>query len=214
MALATRARETVRVQFREVGNSGVLIALTKANQENSMRLLRENGLRRLTYQEALVEIGKNPELKEQLKGKWFYLDGKGSQVSGCHTFNVKGELTPGNGGMEETVYVYEGTRQLVMHVYTDRDANCVGRRCVIFADNNPSTVAEVVVGVRIGREVTRPKIEVAQTKEGVKLTGITLEQLVALRRDSAQELSKVIAAFGSESLPKTRMLVAALRVKE
>jgi hypothetical protein len=37
---------------------------------------------------------------------------------------------------------------------------------------------------------------------------------MALRRDSEQELSKVAEAFGPDNLSKTRMLVAALRIKE
>jgi hypothetical protein len=214
MALRTRAKETVQVEFREVNASGVFLAQTEANQKNSMSLLQQNGFRPLTYQEAIVKIDQNPELKEQLKGKWFYLDGKGSQLSGYYTFNDKGELTQGKGDIEKTVYVWKGSQPLSLYVRTDVDARDLVRRFLLSAYLEPSVVASVVVGVRTGHEVATPKIEVAQTEEGVKLTGVTTEQLMALQRDSAQELSKVADAFGSEALPKTRMLVEALRIKE
>lgn len=88
------------------------------------------------------------------------------------------------------------------------------RRFGLDANLGPSVVALVVIGVRASHEVAAPKIEVAPTEEGVKLIGVTTEQLIALQRASAKELSKVVNAFGSEALPKTRMLVEALRLKE
>lgn len=214
MATATRAKETVQVEFREVSKTAVFVAQTEANQKTSMSLLQQNGFRPLTYQEAIVKIDQNPELKEQLKDKWFYLDGKGSQLSGYYTFNDEGELTQGKGDIEKTVYVWKGNQPLSLGVRTVVIARGGERRYVLIADVDPSNVAPVVVGVRAGHEVATPKIEVSNTEEGVKLTGVTSEQLIALQRDSVQELSKVAEAFGSESLPKTRMLVEALRIKE
>ena len=154
-----KARETVQVQFKDVRNSGVFIAQTEANQKNSMSLLQQNGFRALTYQEALVKIDQNPELKEQLKENWFYLEGKGFAWPGYYTFNDKGELTQGKGDIEKTVFVYKGSQPLSLRVLTDYYARHDEMRFVLDALVDPSSVAQVVVGVRTDHEVTAPKIE-------------------------------------------------------
>ncbi len=213
MALATRASGTAQVQFKEVGNSGIFIAQAEANQKNSMRLLKQNGFRALTYREALVKIDLNPELKKQLNGNRFYLKGKGPAQPGYYTFNEKGEFAQGKGDMEKTVYVYPGPQPLMLIVHVGEVARVAGGRFALRV-GNPSGIAWAVAGIRAGHEVATPRIEVAQTEEGVQLTGVTREGLMTLQRDSAQELSKVAEAFGSGSLPNTRMLVEALRVKE
>ncbi len=159
MATARRAKETVQIAFREVNASGVFIAQTEANQKNSMSLLKQNGLRPLTYQEAIIKIDQNPELKEQLKGKWFYLDGKGSQLLGYYTFNDKGEFTQGKGDIEKTVYVYKGSQPMSLDVYMDDDAFFSERRFLLYANDGPHYVASVVVGVPAGHEMATPKIE-------------------------------------------------------
>ena len=97
MALRTRAKKTVQADIREIGTTGVFIAHTQADQENSMNLLQQNGFRALTYQEAFVKLDQNPELKEQLKGRWLYLDGKGSELSGFYISDEKGELAENRG---------------------------------------------------------------------------------------------------------------------
>lgn len=214
MAVRTTTRQTVQVEFREVNTTGVFLAHTEANQKTSMALLKQNGFRALTYQEALVKIDQNPELKEQLKGKWFYLDGKGSEPSGYYTFDGKGDLTKGQSDIEKTVYVWKGNQPLSLDVHADYIARIYVGRFLLFADYSPDSAARVVVGVRDAHEVGTPKIEVAPAEEGVKLTGVTTEQLTALQRGSAQELSKVAEAFGTGSLPQTRMLIEALRIKE
>ena len=172
-------------KFSEINATGVYISKTNANYTDSMALLQQNGFRPLTYPEALVKIGQSPELKKQLKGEWFYLDGKGSALSGDYTFNDKGELTQGKGDVEKTVHVCKGSQPLKLYVhYTDRDARNLGWWFGLGAYTDPSLVARVVVGV-----VATPKIEVSNVEEGVKLTGVTTEQLMALQRDSVQELS-------------------------
>ena len=54
----------------------IKIIKQKANHEDSMRILKENGLEPLTYQEALAH---GAELVKAFKGewKWFWLAGKG-----------------------------------------------------------------------------------------------------------------------------------------
>ena len=205
------AAEKAKVEFREVG-AGVFIAETKANHEDSMSILQRNGFRALTYQEALVKIDQNQELKEQLKRRSFYLDGKDSALSEYYIFNEKGELTQGKGETEKTVFVCKGSQPLSLLVHGDYLAGHFGGRFYLDAIDAPSDVVGVVVGVRIGSEAAAQKIEVSNVEEGVKFTGVTTEQLMALQRDSVQELSKITEVFGSESLPKTRMLVEALRI--
>ena len=214
MAVRTRTRQSVQVKFREVNTTGVFLAHAGADQKTSMALLKRNGFRALTYQEALVKIDQNPELKEQLKDKWFYLDGKGSAISGYYTFDEKGELTQGKGDIEKTVYAYSGKNPLSLGVRTDYNASIYGRRFGFDAYSTPDNAARVVVGVKDAHEAGTPKIEVAPAEEGIKLTGVTTEQLTALLRGSTQELSNVSKAFGTDSLPQTRMLIEALRIKE
>jgi hypothetical protein len=152
------AKETVQTEFREVGTTGVFIALTKANQENSMKLLQLSGFRALTYQEALVKMDEDPELKEQLKGRWLYLEGKGTELSGFHMFNEKGELAKisgpailkkRKGDLERIVFVLRGSEPLSLLVQTDDFARYGGFRFGIYATYGHSDVAGVVVGVRV-----------------------------------------------------------------
>jgi hypothetical protein len=150
-------KEKVQVEFREVGTTGVFMAHTKANQEKSMNLLKQNGFRALTYQEAFIKIDQNPELKERLQGRWLYLDGKGSENSGFYMFNEKGELTKiagpsilkkGKGDLEKIVFVLKGSQPLSLLVQTDDFARYGGFRFGIYATYGHSDVAGVVVGVR------------------------------------------------------------------
>lgn len=189
MALRTSTRETAQVSFREISNSGVSIAFTNANQKDSMSLLQQNGLRAMTYQEALVTIDKNPELKEQLKGKWFWLDGKGTELSGYYTFNEKGELTKGKGNIEKTVYAWSGSQPLSLSVRTDGDARFYERRYSLSAYGGPSGVASVVVGVKIGHEVATP--QKAEVTERSGLLEGAQKELMALSESgiSAEKVS-------------------------
>ena len=150
------------LQFKEVNSTTVLISETKANYADSKALLEKNGLRLMAYQEALVLIDKNPELKEQLKGKWFYLAGKGLEESEYHTFDNEGKLTKGKGDIEKTVYLWNGKNPLSLDVHADGDARFSERRFDLDAADDPQFVAPVVVGVRAGHEVAGPKIEASE----------------------------------------------------
>ena len=158
MALRPRAKETVQADFMEIGTTGVFIAHTRADQENSMNLLQQNGFRALTYQEAFVKLDQNPELKEQLKGRWLYLDGKGSELSGFYISDEKGELSKiagpsilkkGKGNLEKIVFVLKGSEPLSLLVQTDDFARYGGFRFGIYATYGHSDVAGMVVGVRV-----------------------------------------------------------------
>ena len=152
------AKETVQVVFREVGTTGVFMAHTQANRENSIKLLQQNGFKALTYQETLTKIDQNPELKEQLKGRWLYLDEKGLELSGFYSFNEKGELMKiagpailkkGQGDLEKIVFILKGSQPLSLLVQTDDFARYGGFRFGIYATYGHSDVAGVVVGVRV-----------------------------------------------------------------
>jgi hypothetical protein len=152
------AKESLRVEFKEVGITGVYMARVQTDQQNSMKLLQQNGFRALTVQEALIKIDQNPELKEQLKGRWLYLLEKGSELSGFYMFNEKGELAKiagpailkkGKGNLERIVFVLKGSHPLSLLVQTDDFARYGGFRFGIYATYGHSNVAGVVVGVRV-----------------------------------------------------------------
>ena len=138
----------METQFREINATAVHISETRANRANSMALLQQNGLRPMTYQEAIVLIDRNRELKAQLKGKWFYLDGKGLRESGCYTFDNEGKLVIGmKGGIEKTVHVYSGNGQLSLDVREEDDARRGEGRFGLDAIGDPSNVATAVLGI-------------------------------------------------------------------
>ena len=145
-------------QPKEMDSTAVFMSEIAANHADSMALLQQNGSRPMTYQEALVLIDRGPELKEQLKGKWFYLEGKGLEESGYHTFDNKGNLTEGKGDIEKTVYLWKGENPLSLDVHTDDDARINARRFNLLADADPQVVASVVVGIRVGHEAATPKM--------------------------------------------------------
>ena len=100
------------------------------NHTDSMALLSRNGLRPLTHQEAL---SRSSELITELKGKWFYLDGQGTEKSGIYAFNDKGELVrpTGNESIDQKVRVWSGNQPLSLGVYSGDGAAYGGRRFVL-----------------------------------------------------------------------------------
>lgn len=126
------------------------------NHAQSMKILSKNGLRPLTYQEALANA---PELIKTLKGKWFYLDGKGIKENGIYTVNEKGELAKltGNETLDQKVRVYSGSQPLSLGVGSGDSARIYGVRFFLDGNFSPDFVAPVVVGVKIGHEVAAPK---------------------------------------------------------
>ncbi len=214
----TATLQRTQTTFKEVKTSTipVFIANVKADHSKSMRILEDNGLRPFTKQEVLVIVDQNPELKQQLKGKWFYLAGKCLEEGGYHTFDEKGNLKEGKGEIEKTVYLYKGTQPLSLDVYEDDGARNDERRFYLVADDGPSVVAPVVVGVRKVPEGAAPEIAVASTtSESVTITGISAEALMELKRGSTEELKAAEGVlFGPGNFSITRKLVDALRIKE
>jgi hypothetical protein len=147
----------VRTQTRVNERQGSIEVISqRANHPKSMEILAKHGLRPLTYREAL---SRSSELINTLKGKWFYLDGQGMQKFGIHTFNEKGKLVglTGNESIDQKVRVWPGNNPLSLLVYSDDGARDLGRRYELNADDGPSLVAPVVVGVKAGREAAAPK---------------------------------------------------------
>ena len=118
-----------------------------ANYKDSIAFLKSNGMRPLTYQEALVWLDKDKKAKSKLKCKWFYLAGKCTELSGYYTFDNQGKLTEGKGLIGKTVYVYSGNNPLSLFVRADSYARSGERRFDLDAGSVPSDVARVVVGV-------------------------------------------------------------------
>ncbi len=133
------------------------------NDAQSMKILADHSMRPLTYQEALVWLMQNPEIKEQLKGKFFYLEGVGTDKSGLYTVGGKGELKPGSGEFEETVLVWSGKNPLSLGVCSGDRARVGGRRFDLIGDGSPDGVAPVVVGVKLAQ--AEPSRAAAPTEE-------------------------------------------------
>jgi hypothetical protein len=156
------AEETSQVACKDAGTSGVSIAFTNANYEETVSILRHNEnmpLQLLIYQNAFVKMDADPALKDQLKGhkkdkgheeNRFYVDGDGSRLSsGYYHFNEDGELMAGKGDIERTIFVYidaHKSQKLSIYVYGDEEAERGGRRYALDRYESPTTEANVVVG--------------------------------------------------------------------
>ena len=143
--------------FNEIDSTGVFIQYSSADQKTSMDLLKQNGLRALSYQEALTKIDQSPELKEALKGRWLYLSGKGWEKSGFFSFDDAGELTKiagpailkkGKGDLERFIFFLKGSEPISLLVQTDDFARYGGFRYGIYASYGHTDIAGAVVGVK------------------------------------------------------------------
>lgn len=178
--------------FREIKGSSTafFVSEQRGNHTQSMELLSKNGLRPLTYQEALVLA---PELIAQLKGKWFYLNGKGNVSDGIYTFNKSGELIElsGKGSIDQKVRVWSGKQPLSLHVDSG-DARNYGWRFDLVGYVSPDDVAPVVVGVKTGREATAPVLaraeSVAAKLEAAEANGLLAEGTA----DAVKDLIKAV----------------------
>ncbi len=162
--------KAAQVQPNEVRGSGVFVAKIRSDYNDSMALLRQNGLRPLAFREALVKIDQDPELKERLKGKWFYLEGKGTELSGYYTFDEKGELFRGKGEIERTVYICDGPQPLSLVVLNGSYVRYDERRFGLDAYSGPDNIATAVVGIRIEKEAVA--LQDADAPEAGKLSAL------------------------------------------
>lgn len=129
----------------------------------SMGILARKGLRPLTYQEA---FSRSLELISELKGKWFYLAGKGIKEDGVYTFTEKGELAivTGKETLDQKVRVWPGNQPLSLGIGS---VGFAGRRFLLLAHGRPSPVAPVVVGVKNG-SVAHPHSKIVSSKSNSK----------------------------------------------
>lgn len=164
MAMAPQASETRYGDFKPVaGSTGATIYVLqkKANHPKSMKLLSDAGLRPMTYQELLPLLMKDEQLKNALKGKWFWLAGQGMEKEGIFTINEKGELREITKkeklSVEQKVRAFLGEQPLSFDVDWDDYAASLGWRFYLYADLGPQGVAPVVVGMPADREAVAPK---------------------------------------------------------
>ncbi len=144
--------------FRQVmGATGKTLHILekRANHPESMKLLSEAGLRPMTYQELLLLLMEDEQLKNALKGKHFWLAGQGIEKEGVFTINEKGELREiareERLSAERKVNVCKGNRPLSFGVYSDYVAPGIGWRFFLYADYEPQIAAPVVVGVPVAQ---------------------------------------------------------------
>lgn len=142
--------------FEEVvGETATLHILYKnANHKNSMRLLDEAGLEAYTSHEILLILTKDETLKNELKGKWFYLAEKGMDKDGIFTIDDKGELIDIKDkglSLEMRVRTWSWKNPLSLCVNSDDYVAYDGWRFLLNAGDAPNLVAPVVVGKPKGR---------------------------------------------------------------
>ncbi len=126
------------------GKASLFVLNRRADRSESMHILADNGLRPLTYQEALAY---SVELIRDLTGKWFYLDGVGIGKSGNYTWDAHGRLVEPtvNEAHDRIVRVFAGKQPLYLRV---NPTNHGDRRFWLNASDSPWYPAPVVIGVK------------------------------------------------------------------
>ena len=195
-------KEVTQVVFRET-KAGLHIAKTEANHQDSMSILAANGLRPLTYQEALSRA---PKLIKELEREWFYLAGNGITEDGVYTFNDKGELQPlkGNEKYDQRVSVYPGNQPLFLVV---DDYYSIGR-FVLGANDGPNDVASVVVGVKAQAPSSSKALDVVESELG-ELKGAKREKI-----ERAEKLETEAKQLRQEATTLTKEIEKRQKVAE
>ncbi len=159
--------------FKEIWDSGIYITRMDAKHKGAMEALEEDGLRLMTYKEVLTEMSRRPNFKKELEGKIFHIDGEGS-IAGSgifdgrdrithpdyYKFDEKSELIPGRGDPRKTVQIYRGRSPLSFYVYMDHSVGIQGANFAIFANQSPSQVLSMVVGVK--KEATKHSVQTVE----------------------------------------------------
>lgn len=151
--MAVTEQIITKAEFRKIGTDAKPLFASEqgGNYAQSMKSLADNGLRPLTYKEALSF---SSELIAELKGKWFFLEGGVSVESGMYTFNEKGELRLSNEELlDQKVHVYSGSKHSRIGVCDEEDTVVNDARFILAANGDPSRVASAVVGLEIGHKV-------------------------------------------------------------
>ncbi len=101
----------------------LVLDIAPKSQDDASRILDKKGSRLMNYQEAFMLMMENPDLKEPLRGKSFYISGIGTEFEGYHLIDENGNLTPGGGTKWDPTYkvvqVFPGAEPLLIYVTDD-----------------------------------------------------------------------------------------------
>lgn len=143
--------ELEKIRFERAGS--LFIYNRGANLPETMRILARDGLKPLTYQEALAHA---PELIKKLQGKWFYLKGVAPGKNGVYTWDENGELVEpvGDETPDKRVYVASENWPLAFDVDPNQFCQIVdGKRFYLGGYVTPDIVATAVVGIKETGEI-------------------------------------------------------------
>jgi hypothetical protein len=187
-------------KFNEIkggtGNS-LFISEKGANHSGSMKALEDNGLKALTYQEALPLLMKDEKLKNSLKGKWFYLAGAGTDKDGLFTVDENGELVEKKASPENTVRVWSGKQPFSLVVGSGAAVAADGGRFGLVADYTPDYVAPVVVGVP-KEKILQGGTESDKTLAAVQAELRDQEKAIKEKKDKKTALNEQMTALDKE----------------
>jgi hypothetical protein len=131
-----------------------------------MKILVDGGLRPLTFREALSHTS---ELMNELKGKWFYLDGKGIEEAGVYAFDARGEFArpTAREHPNRMIQIYSGVHPLHFDIGSDDLTRFHSRRFVLSGNDTPDFHAPVVVGIMDATILEKGKEALARLKRGL-----------------------------------------------
>lgn len=146
--MATRLRGDAFREMSTDGKTSLFVSYQSASHSQSMRILADNGLRPLTYREALSFYS---ELIKKLQGNKFYLADRGiKEKDGFYTLNAQKKLVKATGDetYDQKIHIWHGNRSLILNVNSDYSVNLYGARFNLIGDEDPRGAALVVVGVK------------------------------------------------------------------
>ncbi|MDE1859281.1 MAG: hypothetical protein KGH67_02020, partial [Candidatus Micrarchaeota archaeon] len=123
------------------------------NYQDSIRELKFNHLRLLTYQEALVIFVNDLELTQRFKGKSFYISGEGLKKSGNYLVDSSGKISqlrrkPKLEEAQNIVYMWAGENPLSFDICLDEVVTTHHRRFAISGVDKPHQVLPIIIGIR------------------------------------------------------------------
>ena len=138
------AVQTIKqLQFKQIG--ALFVSDQGGNRAESLKLLAKNGLRAVTYREALSS---SSELAKELKGRCFWLAAENIPCKvGSYTFTPSGELSKpvGNEAPEKKVLVIATDGPMCLSV--GADSITVEKFC-LYSVSKTYLAASAVVGIR------------------------------------------------------------------
>lgn len=136
-----------KIEFKEVGNSGIFVSQSRTGVEGSMNILKESGLTPFAYEEAVRELDSNTEFKNMMKGRMFYLKGiEAPEVERNMLDN--GNIYPGEDiDAEKTIFIHNCRQPVAIYVRRDIEAKD-DRRYDLWVGGDPNIAASVIVGYK------------------------------------------------------------------